>query len=34
MREGHVLVLIIEDELDQFTTDILQAKTTEGGRIV
>jgi hypothetical protein len=34
MREGHILVLIIEDELDQFTTDILQAKTSEGGRIV
>jgi hypothetical protein len=34
MREGHVLVLIIEDELDQFTTDILQAKASEGGRIL
>jgi hypothetical protein len=34
MRDGHVVVLIIEDELDQFTTDILQAKSSEGGRIV
>lgn len=36
MRDGHILLLIIEDELDQFTTDIINAKVTEAasGHIV
>jgi hypothetical protein len=36
MRDGHILVLIIEDELDQFTSEILNAKVTEasGSKII
>lgn len=28
-REGYILILLIEDELDQFTDDVLSAKITE-----
>jgi hypothetical protein len=36
LREGQILILIIEDELDQFTNDILNAKITEasGSKII
>lgn len=36
LREGHILILLIEDELDQFTADILHAKITDanGNKII
>jgi len=29
LRDGHIVILLIEDELDQFTNDILHAKKIE-----